>query len=354
VLSVVPDRVVGWKLLPNLHFIWTGHYWYAREFSVPVKTNSIGFRDIERTIAKPTDASRVVLLGDSMVEALQVPFDKTAGHLLEQRLNAFAKSATTKPVKMYEVLNFGVSNYGVGQYLLTWEEYASKFNPEYVFIFVAEIHMKRTVSKYEPSAFSASTKPLWVRPTFRIEKGALVREPARDVDGFINVQNELIRNEFGEKRVVRQSHGLFIAPALNISPWRSLMEIQRRLSPHPQDAETRTQTTRFDPVDETTLDINLRVIEELGREVKKAGAQLIVIDASRYFRYLKWETLTTTLESFCAEKGFGWIPLGDELLTAEKKGISTRWPYDQHFNETGNAMFAEAMYRWIVDRNTSN
>src|SRR4029077_5397964 len=77
VLSFVPDRVVGWKLLPNLRFIWTGHSWYARGFSVPGTTNSIGFRDIERTIAKPTGASRVVLLGDSMVEALQVPFDKT-------------------------------------------------------------------------------------------------------------------------------------------------------------------------------------------------------------------------------------------------------------------------------------
>ena len=349
VLSFVPDRVVGWKLAPDLQFTWGGQYWYAREFSVPIETNSHGFRDVQRTVAKPQGVIRVALLGDSMVEAFQVPFNKTAGHVLEQRLNARAQSATAKPVKRYEVLNFGVSNYGVGQYLLGWEQYASKFSPDYVFIFVAEIHMERTVSKYEPSAFSTIRQLLWVRPTFRLEKGDLVREPARDFDEFVNVQKELIRKEFGEKRMARKPHGLFIGPSLHISPWHSLMQIQKILSPHPKDAEAQAEVTVFNPVDQQAIDVNLRVIEELGRQVKKGGSQLVVVDASRYFRYLKWETLTTTLERFCAENEFGWIPLGDELLKAEKSGISTRWPYDQHFNETGNAMFADAMYRWMVD-----
>jgi hypothetical protein len=46
--------------------------------------------------------------------------------------------------------------------------------------------------------------------------------------------------------------------------------------------------------------------------------------------------------------------LGDELLKAEAQHISTRWTYDQHFNETGNAMFADAMYRWMIHRNDSS
>lgn len=353
VLSFVPDRMVGWTLVPNLHFTWAGHYWYAKEYSVPIQTNSQGFRDVERTIAKPQGVVRVALLGDSMVEALQVPFDKTAGHVLEQRLNARGQSGPGRAAK-YEVLNFGVSNYGVGQYLLAWEQYAAKFAPDYVFIFIAEIHMNRTVTKYESSAVSAKAKPLWLRPTYRLEQGELIREPARDFDEFINAQKELINDEFGGTRMVKRSHGLFIDPFLDISPWHTLMHIQRRFTGQLSSTEAQAQVTAFQPVDQATIDVNLRVIEELGREVKKSGSQLVVVDASRYFRYLKWEPLTTILERFSAEKGFGWIPLGDELLTAEKKGTSTRWPYDQHFNETGNEMFAEAMYRWMVDRSGSD
>jgi hypothetical protein len=347
VLSLIPDRMVGWKLAPNLRFTWAGHYWYAREFSAPIETNSQGFRDIQRTFAKPQVVIRVALLGDSMVEAMHVPFDKTAGHLLEQRLNAFAKSEAVKPPK-YEVLNFGVSNYGVGQYLLAWEEYASKFIPDYVYIFVAEIQLDRTVTKYEPSTLSNTPTRLRVRPTFRLKAGELVREPARDFDEFVNAQNELIRKELGGKRVVRRTHGLFIGPLLNVSLWQRLVQVQKRLSADVKNSQVQAQMISFHPVDQEMIDVNLRVIEELGRRIKQRGSRLIVVDASGYFLYLRWERLPATLRQFCAEKGFGWIPLANELLKAEKNGILTRWPYDQHFNETGNEMFAEAMYRWMA------
>jgi len=341
VLSFVPDRMVGWKLLPNLRYTWGGHYWYAREFSVPIAINSHGYRDAERTLSKPRGVTRVALLGDSMVEAMQVPFEKTAGHVLEQTLNTRAEG---KPAA-YEVLNFGVSNYGVGQYLLTWEEYASKFSPDYVFILVAEIHMDRTVTKYESSAVSATERRLWVRPTFRIEKNELVREPARDFDQFVKAQQELIDGELGGKRSARRSHGVFIAPYANLSLWQRLMEVQRRLSGQLKVAEAEAEA--FQPLDRSVADINLKVIEELGRQIRDRGGRLVVVDASRYFRFLKWQALTPMLKQFCAEHGFGFIPLGDELLTAEKNGTVTRWPYDQHFNEIGNKIFADAMYRWI-------
>ena len=44
VLRYVPEETLGWKLVPNLEFVYTGEHWYAREFSVPIKINSLGFR----------------------------------------------------------------------------------------------------------------------------------------------------------------------------------------------------------------------------------------------------------------------------------------------------------------------
>ncbi|PYQ23833.1 MAG: hypothetical protein DMF81_07510 [Acidobacteria bacterium] len=50
--------------------------------------NSHGFRDYERTWEKPPNTYRILVLGDSYVEAFQVPLERAFPALLEVRLNA--------------------------------------------------------------------------------------------------------------------------------------------------------------------------------------------------------------------------------------------------------------------------
>ena len=75
VIYMQPDRVVGWKQVPHLHWTWAGGSgtWYASDFRVEVQTNALGFRDLERAVHKPPTVRRVALLGDSFIEAVQVP-----------------------------------------------------------------------------------------------------------------------------------------------------------------------------------------------------------------------------------------------------------------------------------------
>ena len=66
------------------------------------RTNAHGLRDRPRTIARPTDIERrVILLGDSVVEGHGV----AEGDTISSRLEAVLASERT------EVLNFGVSGY---------------------------------------------------------------------------------------------------------------------------------------------------------------------------------------------------------------------------------------------------
>src|SRR5262249_31161401 len=134
VLFLKPDRALGWRQVPDLHWTWAGWNWYAVDYSVDVKTNSAGFRDAEREYAKPGGVKRVAMLGDSFIEAVQVPFPKTAAQLLERRLNAsVGREAASAP--KWEVLDFGISSFGIGQYLLTWEHHARRYAPDYVVVF---------------------------------------------------------------------------------------------------------------------------------------------------------------------------------------------------------------------------
>jgi hypothetical protein len=298
-----------------------------------------------RSFEKPPGVVRIALLGDSMVAAAQVPFHKTAGHVFEQKLNALAKAGTIKPVT-YEALNFGTSNFGIGQYLLTWEEYASKFDPDYVFILVAGYLMDRTMRKTEEGRFATTRKKeLWIRPTFRLENDVLIREPARDFDEFVKVQEELRQQEFGGERILRRPRKSMVVDFMK-RIYNFGLALNRKLYSSVDDRVLDSSLLEKSDIDEQTLLVNLKVIEELGQEVGRRNGTLVIVDAARYSN--SSDMLSQTIERFCTEKRFGYVPLSDYLLKANKNGIATRWVHDGHFNEAGNAIFAEAIYDWMV------
>jgi hypothetical protein len=115
---------LGWMHVPNSSLV------YERdEFHIPVHFSSAGLRDREYPLAKPPGTFRIAILGDSFVEALQVPFDSCTAKRLEARLAAAPGGVR------YEVLNFGVSGYGGCQELALLEDVALRFAPDLVVAF---------------------------------------------------------------------------------------------------------------------------------------------------------------------------------------------------------------------------
>ena len=66
------------------------------------RTNAHGQRDVERSLEKPAGVRRVILLGDSVVESMEVPDIDQVMHRQLERLY---------PANTVEVLNFGVNGY---------------------------------------------------------------------------------------------------------------------------------------------------------------------------------------------------------------------------------------------------
>jgi hypothetical protein len=241
VLAMLPDKVLGWKFVPNFEMPFTGQHWYAREFSSTVKINSMGFRDFDRKIEKDSNVVRIVLLGDSMVAARQVNFEKTAAQLLEKRLNI---ELGPKTGKKFEVLNFGIDAFGLGQYYLTYENYARIFKPDFVFVYLFDFPFLRTINttKCKNSIDVKLNKKkdcLRVRPHFTLTKnwkdgiikkvnynalrstwggnayfeylskiGLFVHGPF-DYDIFKEVQEKLIAEKLNGKRIVSKKLNFF-------------------------------------------------------------------------------------------------------------------------------------------------
>jgi hypothetical protein len=309
--------------------------WFARDYSVPIHTNALGFRDREHEQAKPAGVVRIALLGDSLVEALQVPLDQTAGALLEARLNAAPDQSAR-----YEVLNFGISNYGVGQCLLVWETYASRFAPDYVFILVGAFHFDRTVMRYELGRFHHdSTTLLWIRPTFRLEIGALIREPAADYDQFVAAQRALIDGELEGARSRRRETSVVA---------HLIKQLRGARPPAPGSAAARGPGPGVSASGQALIDVNLRIIDELRAQVAAGGGRLVVVDACAFFGGRP--PVCQDLARFCTERDVGYVALSPRLRAANAAGRATRWADDGHFNETGNEVFAESMYDWLREQ----
>ena len=173
VLDVIPDRDIGWRLVPNATFTYTGGHWYENEFKTQIKVNSLGFRDKERTVKKHKKLIRMVVIGDSSVAAHEVSFEKTPAQLLEKYLN----EANTKQAlqgKEYEVLNFGIGGFGLGQNLITNKIYVKQFSPEYVFLFIFEGDIWRTISPISAVTNKLpQEKRLHVRPIIKVDENQL-------------------------------------------------------------------------------------------------------------------------------------------------------------------------------------
>ena len=96
-----PDPVLGYRLKPGATARFT-----TAEFDSRITINQVGVRDREIEPKAPGER-RLVVLGDSLVMAVQVPLEDTFVARLEQRLNASAVPPAT-----YRVINAGVQGYG--------------------------------------------------------------------------------------------------------------------------------------------------------------------------------------------------------------------------------------------------
>jgi len=91
------------------------------------ETNSFGMRDKPHELTKDDGAFRILLLGDSHMEALQVPFEQSFPHLLEGRLQSLTK-------RSIEVINAGVAGWGTDEELTYLIRYGTKFAPDVILV----------------------------------------------------------------------------------------------------------------------------------------------------------------------------------------------------------------------------
>jgi hypothetical protein len=106
---------------------WPGLVTYLPQFGLTVSFNSAGMRDGEHFTAKAPGVFRILVLGDSFIEALQVPFEESFPSLLQNEL------ADRGPGRI-EVINASVSGWGTDDELKYLTSYGRQLKPDLIIV----------------------------------------------------------------------------------------------------------------------------------------------------------------------------------------------------------------------------
>ena len=114
-----PDPLRGWILLPG-----RTAYQRTRDYGVTVTINDKGLRDRPHEYAPAPGVFRIVVLGDSYMEAYQVPLEQSLPYRLQETLAE----------RGVEVVNLGVGGYGTTQAYLALREEGLRYAPDLVIL----------------------------------------------------------------------------------------------------------------------------------------------------------------------------------------------------------------------------
>ena len=251
--------------------------WWKEEGKAYIRINSAGLRDREHARAKPPHTFRIVVLGDSYAEALQVPMEETFWSVLERQLKGCPALARREP----EVINFGVSGYGTAQELLMLSHRVWPYNPDVVILAFTTGNDVRNNSRVLEQD---DLKPYSV-----FQNGELVPDlKFRDSFGFRLRQTELAQWAYrlwDSSRIIQlfaqakwivttqnaQAHSYGHDSNPNITPWDGVAEA---------GLDSMVYREPRDPVWKEAWEVTEGLVVHMRDEVKEKGAEFLVVTAS--------------------------------------------------------------------------
>lgn len=352
-----PDPERGWVLVPGTTGLWT------KEGRAEIRINSQGFRGPDVPEQKPPGTYRIAVLGDSCVEALQVPEEQTFAQLLEAELAACPALAAAHQTKV-ESLNFGVSGYGTAQELLALRAQAAPFQPDLVLL---AFYSGNDVRNNEKTLDQEE-----LRPYFELQNGKLVLDasfrdhssyklrrswPARAFYGLVN-RSRLLQGAkaaksrldgwLGARKANRVEKGgavqeLGLDNAVYVPPteeaWKKAWSVTEALVAE-MKGESEAKGARFAVVSLTTP---IQVDPDAAKREAFAHA-LGVPDLDYPDRHLAESS---------ARDGIDFLALAPalrEIATPEKvylHGFSNTAPGEGHWNARGHKEAAREIGKWL-------
>jgi hypothetical protein len=133
IVEAVDDSLLPYRLKSDFHGYFKG---------APFNTNSEGWRSPAISLVKPSQTTRIAILGASVTMGAGVADDEVYSAQLQTLLNH-------QGLETYEVLNFGVGGYTLEQMFAVYERYTKAFVPDILIIPILSLD-ERVNGQYAP------------------------------------------------------------------------------------------------------------------------------------------------------------------------------------------------------------
>lgn len=320
------------------------------EWATYAHINSLGLRDREIPYAR-TGAYRILLLGDSFTEGLQVADDETFAKQLERRLNAGRRRV--------EVVNAGHAGYGTDNELLFYRHEGRKYRPDLVVqVFNTE---NDVLENYQPLLrsipFVYPDKPYFLFEGGRFAVHNYPLTLAHGWEGAVaSVKHALYRNF-----VAYRLGSSLTLPRLTVPAHAASVATH---PPGPLGVLLKDYPPEWDEAWRVTRALERR----LRRDVRRDGSRfaVVVINPSYEFSERRWRQKLyfskeravdhdqtkayRLITGFLQRHGIPHIPLLDGFREHLRvTGVDGYHPWDPHWNAVGHALAAELIGRGLDD-----
>jgi hypothetical protein len=338
----------GWLHYPGIEGRWFDD---RGEFSIAVKMSSHGLRDVEHEYAKPPGTFRILVLGDSYMEAVQVELEHVFARQLERELRARGRRV--------EVINASASDWGTDNELVYLREEGWRYSPDLVLLAFTTANDVRNNSV---ALNQRVPNPNPWKPTFTVgADGALVFHP----------MPQLPPPE----------------PLVPPRPWwrasRALSFFANRLGPllgepepaehAPKDDYARTLPTDMlvyapEPAPEVAeaWKVTQALLLEMKKEAGEHGARfaMLLVDGPWTYYDAWWQLMTMwdararnwnparpneVLGAFAREAGIESLDLR-AAFHAKKDAERLYFEYDPHWTPAGHRLAAQHAAGFLVER----
>ncbi|MEK7536892.1 MAG: SGNH/GDSL hydrolase family protein [Patescibacteria group bacterium] len=286
-------------------------------FSNVIKTNSLGFHSKEYNLEKTAGVFRIAVIGDSFIEASQVPIEKTFAYLLEKKLN----NQTDKQYS-YEVMPFGISSHGTYKSLFYLKAYALDFKPDLV---IAAYSLNDLEDDFrEMIQFNEYGQP--VLEISLVEYKSVIQT----VEAFF-------------KKNLRKSV-LVTTLRKEILQLKSKLEKKTINTPISDDPEKINQAWETEE----------KLLTSFNNIVKNSSSKFLLASLAdaRAYDFMGGTEEAKRLKLIADHSTFDYfdlMPVFIEKYVSEKSDFT--WPCDGHWNETGNQWVAEALLDYLISSN---
>jgi hypothetical protein len=343
------ERGYGWLHHPGLEAPWFDDH---GEYSLTVKMNSRGLRDVEHDYAKPPGVFRILLLGDSYMEGMQVRAEEIFPRVLEKAL--------ANRGRRVEVINASAAEWGTDNELVWLREEGWKYSPDLVLLAFTTANDVRNNS-VDLNLRVPSPNPY--KPTFTLAPdGGLLFHPMPELPPPpppVPWWQHLRTGVFFANRL-----GISLAPPPPPPPADTVAKPLPPLSKVPTDMLVYASPP-FQQVENAWL-VTRALILEVQKAAQQRGARFAMFSVDGpwahyddYWRLMTmydktaqetWNRRTPndTLASFVKEKGIAAVDLFDEL-EARKTAEPLYYRFDPHWTAAGHRVAADAVARFLVE-----